>query len=232
MVFRFFQQSRQWKHPAQLKAKDTLAKIPEEWILTNTIIEEAKTLSNLTGDFIQRQLRPEENAITELESTDLAVKIANRELTSEAVTRAFCKRAAYAHQLVSPIRPPRGTATQYPTRSAKLTACGAQNNSLHEIFFDQALDRARELDSHLETTGSLIGPLHGIPISLKDQFHVKDVETTMGYVGWIGTFEGKTGTGKEKKINSEIVNDLLSLGAILYCKVGVRAPLNPQNTLS
>lgn len=28
-----------------------------------------------------------------------------------------------------------------------------------------------------------MGPLHGLPVSLKDQFHVKGVETTMGYVG-------------------------------------------------
>ena len=28
-----------------------------------------------------------------------------------------------------------------------------------------------------------MGPLHGLPVSLKDQFHVKDVETTMGYIG-------------------------------------------------
>ncbi len=41
----------------------------------------------------------------------------------------------------------------------------------------------------------------------------------MGYVGWIGTFEGKEGTGKEMNVDSQMVDDLRSLGAIFYCKV-------------
>lgn len=66
-----------------------------------------------------------------------------------------------------------------------------------------------------------IGPLHGLPVSLKDQFHVKGVETTMGYVGWIGTFQGKKGTGKERVFESELVKELRDLGAVLYCKTSV-----------
>jgi amidase len=56
---------------------------------------------------------------------------------------------------------------------------------------------------------------------LKDQFHLKDVETTMGYVGWINTFEGKVGTGKDKLFESEMVKELRNLGAVLYCKTSV-----------
>jgi amidase len=47
----------------------------------------------------------------------------------------------------------------------------------------------------MEEHGEPVGPLHGLPVSFKDQFHVKDVDTTMAYVGWIGTFEGLKGTG-------------------------------------
>jgi amidase len=79
--------------------------------------------------------------------------------------------------------------------------------------------RAKELDRYYEEHGKAIGPLHGLPVSLKDQFHVKNVETTMGYVGWIGTFEGKKGTGKEKRVESELVRELRSLGAVPYVKV-------------
>ena len=64
-----------------------------------------------------------------------------------------------------------------------------------------------------------MGPLHGLPISLKDQFHVKDTDTTMGYVGWIGSYEGDRSPDKVKRVESQIVEELLSLGAILYCKV-------------
>ena len=71
----------------------------------------------------------------------------------------------------------------------------------------------------MDKTNQTIGSLHGLPISLKDQFHVKGVETSMAYVGWIGTFEGKKGTGKERNVNSELVRELQELGAILIAKV-------------
>lgn len=45
---------------------------------------------------------------------------------------------------------------------------------------ERALARAREVDEHLQRTGQVIGPLHGLPISLKDQFCMKGLETIMG----------------------------------------------------
>ena len=55
-----------------------------------------------------------------------------------------------------------------------------QTNCLTEIFVERALARAKELDAHLAKTGKPIGPLHGLPISLKDQIRMKGLETTMG----------------------------------------------------
>ena len=77
----------------------------------------------------------------------------------------------------------------------------------------------KELDKYFEDNGTVKGPLHRLPISLKDQFHVKGHDTTMGYVGWIGTYEGENDLAKVHKIDSQIVKELLSLGAVLYCKV-------------
>ncbi len=94
-----------------------------------------------------------------------------------------------------------------------------QNNCLHEIFFEEALARATELDRYLSENGRPIGLLHGLPVSLKDQFHVKGVDTTMGYVGWIDTFEGNQDPKKVHNVESQVVNELCSQGAILYCKV-------------
>lgn len=54
----------------------------------------------------------------------------------------------------------------------------------------------------------------------------------MGYVGWVGTFEGKTGTGKEKVFESELVTELRSLGAILYCKTSVPHTLMAGETVN
>ena len=55
-----------------------------------------------------------------------------------------------------------------------------QTNCLTEIFVERALARARELDRILKTTGRVAGPLHGLPISLKDQFQIEGLETTLG----------------------------------------------------
>jgi len=36
-----------------------------------------------------------------------------------------------------------------------------------EINFEQASKEAKELDEHLEKTGTVVGPMHGVPISVK-----------------------------------------------------------------
>lgn len=98
-----------------------------------------------------------------------------------------------------------------------------------------ALARAKELDQYFATHGGPIGPLHGLPITLKDHFHIKGLETSFGYVGWIGTFEGKKGTGKERNVESELIRELVSLGAVPIGKttlmVSTWAPENNNNIL-
>jgi Asp-tRNA(Asn)/Glu-tRNA(Gln) amidotransferase A subunit family amidase len=61
-------------------------------------------------------------------------------VTSEEVVTAFCKRAAIAHQVV---------------------------NCLTEIFFKEAIERARECDEYYKREGKGMGALHGLPVSLK-----------------------------------------------------------------
>ena len=94
-----------------------------------------------------------------------------------------------------------------------------QNNCLHEIFFEQAFARARDLDTHFKEHKGVVGPLHGLPVSLKDQFHVQGNDTSMGYVGWIDSFEGSPDPQVVHQVHSQIVVELLQLGAVLYCKV-------------
>ncbi len=54
----------------------------------------------------------------------------------------------------------------------------------------------------------------------------------MGYVGWIGTFEGKKGDPRQGKYESEMVRELRSLGAILYCKTSVPHTLMSGETVN
>jgi amidase len=96
-----------------------------------------------------------------------------------------------------------------------------QTNCLHAIFFDAAIADAKKLDAHFAEHKTTVGPLHGLPVSLKDQFHVKDVETHMGYIGWINTFQGKKDDPRIRTFESEMVKELRSLGAILYVKTAV-----------
>ena len=55
--------------------------------------------------------------------------------------------------------------------------------SFTEILFDDALKQANELDAYFKEHGRLVGPLHGVPMTLKDQFDVKGYDSTLGYVG-------------------------------------------------
>ncbi|GAA6024469.1 hypothetical protein JCM8202_006337 [Rhodotorula sphaerocarpa] len=56
-----------------------------------------------------------------------------------------------------------------------------RSNVLTEIMFAPALQRAQELDAEFEKSGKIVGPLHGVPVSLKDQIDVEGHDTTMGF---------------------------------------------------
>lgn len=56
----------------------------------------------------------------------------------------------------------------------------------------------------------MAGPLHGLPISLKDSFQFQGTDATLGFVAYL-----ENGPSKE---NSCLVDVLLKQGAVLYCK--------------
>ena len=51
-------------------------------------------------------------------------------------------------------------------------------NAFITVLADKAMDEAKKKDIHLKRTS--VGPLHGIPISLKDLYDVSGVRTTGG----------------------------------------------------
>ncbi|KAL7911416.1 amidase [Trichoderma velutinum] len=179
-----------WQELIEKKRADREAHIPKDWRLSEAISSKVSPESRLSAfDLLKESalLTPEEIAITEkYDATTLLELMAASKISCHEVTRAFCKRAAIAHQLT---------------------------NSLTEIFFGRALERARWLDEYLAKKGRPIGPLHGLPVTLKDMIKVKGEYGTLGFISYL-----KHPVAEE---NSVIVDVLLNSGAVLYCKTNV-----------
>lgn len=158
--------------------------ISREWLLSSlpspsTI--DVRSIPRTCGILTSKELEITEN----YDATALAQAIQSHTLTAQAVTVAFCKRAALAQQVC---------------------------NCLTEIFFLDAIERAKFLDAEYSRTGKVLGPLHGVPISLKDSFKVK------GYDASIGIASLAENPAKE---NSLLVDLILQQGGVLYCKTGI-----------
>lgn len=99
--------------------------------------------------------------------------------------------------------------------------------SLTEIAFDDALKHAAELDANLAEGKKLMLPLHGIPMTLKDQFNIKGLDSTLGYVG--RSFAPASD-------DAAVVKMLRSLGAIILAKSNlpqsIMVSLTLQSTLN
>ncbi|KAG7148754.1 Acetamidase like protein [Verticillium longisporum] len=140
--------SSDWAALAAVHSQKQREAIPKAWVLSED------TLKEITGHGTDRHgrlvelqtaqksglLSDHEIGISQATASELVQKIHAGELTSEEVTATFCKMAAVAQQT---------------------TSC------LTEIFFDEGIERAKWLDQQLQTTGKVVGPLHGLPVSLK-----------------------------------------------------------------
>ncbi|GAQ47366.1 hypothetical protein AtubIFM55763_008768 [Aspergillus tubingensis] len=188
--------AKDWRVIVAERRRDLDSKIPSEWRLKEDFVSSLPRPTHLlASNAVEKSgiLTDAELDITgSYDASQLLKKLASGELSSVAVTTAFCKRAAVAQQL---------------------TSC------LTEHFFDFALERAKYLDDYLKREKKVIGPLHGLPISLKDSYHVKGYHTTIGYVSFLGHGPATT--------NSAVVDMLLDLGAVLYVKTNV-----PQTMLT
>jgi hypothetical protein len=94
----------------------------------------------------------------------------------------------------------------------KLMVCLSQTNCLTEVFFDDAVKQAEQLDEYYRQHGKLFGPLHGVPVTLKDQFDVQGADTTLGYV-WRAF--------KPATKDATVVEILKSRGAIILAKTNI-----------
>lgn len=79
-------------------------------------------------------------------------------------------------------------------------------------MFSDAIKRAEHLDHHLDMHKVPLGPLHGVPISLKDTFKISGQDSSLGIAAL--AFNPSRST-------SPLVSILINAGAVIYCKTNV-----------
>jgi amidase len=142
-------------------------------------------------ELLLSKLTPKETDIVHLDACGLVDKLATGEYTGVEVLTAFCKVAVASQDLT---------------------------NCLTEIFFEEGFERARQLDDHLASNGKAIGPLHGLPVSIKDHILVKGHDGATGYASWAYK--------SYADYDAAVVRILRDAGAVIYVKTA-----NPQTLL-
>ena len=177
----------QWKQKAAKKRESQLASIPSEWRFPDPVPQPKNAYEYLKTSGV---LTTQDLTITEIPDARLLSKLLSTGCYSAVtVTRAFFKRAAIAQQLI---------------------------RCCTEMFFDEVLETAKHLDEYMQNHGKPIGPLHGLPIPLKDGFNIEGQDNTLGWVCDIG---------KPAESDDIPPNILRSQGAVLYVKTNVPQPL-------
>jgi amidase len=74
---------------------------------------------------------------------------------------------------------------------------------------ERALKRAAELDAYFGENKKPIGPLHGLPISVKEHVGMKDLDLNAGFISWIG---------KVSEADALILQILWNAGAVFYVR--------------
>ncbi|KAF2792864.1 amidase [Melanomma pulvis-pyrius CBS 109.77] len=130
-------------------------------------------------------LDPSTISITNAPPEELLNSLLTGQISATAVTAAYLQRAAVAQGLV---------------------------NCLTELLPSRSLDRAKELDAYYEAHGQPVGPLHGLPISVKEHIGFEGLRCTTGYVShW-------TNISKE---DAHILQILGKAGAIFHCRTTI-----------
>ncbi|KAK1963985.1 amidase [Colletotrichum sublineola] len=173
--------SPEFEAQRQTLIEEFSAKVPQAYHVPSSTIDQPP--QNVMS--VPREcgiLSTEEIDITEnFDAVALAAAIAQKKFTAVAVATAFAKRAIIAHQL---------------------TCC------LTEWFMDEAIDQAKALDEHLAKTGKTVGPLHGVPISVKEMIPLAGHHSSLGFLI----------TRHIDDKDSHMMAILRHAGAVFYCK--------------
>lgn len=187
---------QKWDEIARLKREQLLRSIPPQWIDPTLKLKMTQAGYTNTKNYLDDIIDKNEVAITDLLVGELRESISAGKLTATEVTRAYCHRAALVHQIV---------------------------NCCSEIFIDEALERAKKLDKHFASTGETVGPLHGIPISLKDQVDLEGKDSAIGFI---------SRANRPKSTTSLLATELIDNGAVFYVKTTVPMAMMAPETIS
>lgn len=192
-----------WQAIAKRKQAYRDSQIPQQWKIPSNMLPKDPPLMKYGPQnvlHVPREcglLSPTEVTITETHSVEsLLSALSTRKLSALEVTTAFCKRTAIAQQLT---------------------------NCVTEPLFSTAIHRAKELDESLARKGQVVGPLHGLPVSVKDSLDVIGVDSSTGIASLCF---------KPVTINSPLIDLLLSLGCVIIAKTNVPQTLNSLDSIN
>ncbi|OBA19582.1 amidase [Metschnikowia bicuspidata var. bicuspidata NRRL YB-4993] len=176
-----------YKSIALRKRQHRNAQFKKEWLVPEFELPTPET-KDVSG-WIENSdvLSEHELKITSASAEEIVSKIREGLWSAVDVTKAFCHRASVAHQLT---------------------------NCLSEVFFDDAIEQAEKLDKFQQKNGKTLGPLHGLPIAMKDNFNIKGQATSVGIVSWSVSPE-------KAESDSVLVRILREMGAVFYVKTNV-----------
>ncbi|KAF4455355.1 general amidase [Fusarium albosuccineum] len=188
--------SNTWATLSAAKRDALAASIPDQWRVPHHLMPSPEQIDVIDWPEKSGWFTDEELSITKQSASQLLSNLVSGRLQSTVVTTAFCKRACAAHALT---------------------------NCLTETCFDHAMKLAERCDAYLRDTGKTIGPLHGLPISLKDNFKVKGLDSTIGLVSNIDN---------PAQDDSTLVKLLESAGAVIYVKTNVPPAMMMAETVN
>ncbi|EEU33661.1 uncharacterized protein NECHADRAFT_89271 [Fusarium vanettenii 77-13-4] len=179
----------EWQDIVARKREQRASLIPQQWL-----IKKASGHNPLKSLLDSGILTPEEMEPTDVSKHDAVETlslVASGSITAEKLVTSFCKRAAAADSLT---------------------------NFITEVNFEQAIRRAKELDKHLLETDRVVGPLHGLPITVKDHMDLEGHDSSAGIAAYC--FD-------PAKSNSRLVQIMVEAGAVVVAKTNV-----PQTCLA
>jgi Asp-tRNA(Asn)/Glu-tRNA(Gln) amidotransferase A subunit family amidase len=131
----------------------------------------------------------------------MTTKFQIEETTIDGIHTAYKSHALTAEVLVA----------GYLERIEKIDKSGPKINSIISVN-PQALSAAKALDAEYAKSGKLAGPLHGIPVVVKDQVETKDVMTTFGSAAQNGYIP---------KDDATVIKKMKAAGAIILAKTAM-----------